>query len=330
MRRKLIILVAALQVFVLIAMAAKREYVHAYGQQIYLRSAPIDPRDPFRGDFVRLNYAMSEVTVEDMHGGLAEHKSKRGRVVYAALKADGNGLHSLDYVSDKAPQRGVYLKGRTDSRRFGAADRIRINYGIEQYFVQQGKGLEMEKKLGTRSGLQVPIEMQLAVGGDGTAVITGHRWSRLGVQLEVMRRGGQSDLSPAIRVTLRNVSDQPLSLANPGSDCGFHLVDASRDGPKYEVADSQCQAVQIKRHDLIALQPGAAYSVDIDLSAPRWHVHDTQDGDTQEIGAIASDRPFRLEYRSPEASVLEQLDQAHQLWLGILSTPSFNSLGHVD
>jgi uncharacterized membrane-anchored protein len=42
-------------------MAAEREYIVLTGKTVYLRTAPIDPNDPFRGQFVRLNYEISTI-----------------------------------------------------------------------------------------------------------------------------------------------------------------------------------------------------------------------------------------------------------------------------
>ncbi|NIU76164.1 MAG: hypothetical protein GWN71_22155, partial [Gammaproteobacteria bacterium] len=67
-----------------------------------------------------------------------------------------------------------------------------------------------------------------------TAVIRDFRWSRLGMQLEMLRvpqrnRNASPDevqgpLSPKIRVRLENVSDAPVAIADPGDRCGFHLT----------------------------------------------------------------------------------------------------------
>ena len=78
------------------------------------------------------------------------------------------------------------------------------------------------------------MEVQLAVGGDGTAVIRDYRWSRLGIKLEMLRvtrrnRNRQpatpgQPLSPKVKVTLKNVSSEPLMIADPGPHCGFTMV----------------------------------------------------------------------------------------------------------
>ncbi|MFA6177031.1 MAG: GDYXXLXY domain-containing protein, partial [Phycisphaerae bacterium] len=61
MRKLLIIFVVILQVILLAYMAGQRENVLRTGKTIYLRTVPIDPRDLFRGDYVRLQYEISNI-----------------------------------------------------------------------------------------------------------------------------------------------------------------------------------------------------------------------------------------------------------------------------
>ena len=48
MRRTLVTIVIACQVFVLAFMAVKREYIALTGRTVHLRTAPLDPRDQGR------------------------------------------------------------------------------------------------------------------------------------------------------------------------------------------------------------------------------------------------------------------------------------------
>ena len=59
MRKAFILAAIILQVMVLAYMAGEREYILKNGKLIHLRTAPVDPRDLFRGDYVRLNYEIS-------------------------------------------------------------------------------------------------------------------------------------------------------------------------------------------------------------------------------------------------------------------------------
>jgi hypothetical protein len=106
---------------------------------------------------------------------------------------------------------------------------LMLHYGIEAYFVQQGKGREIENRLGTRNQIQIPLEMQIAVGGNGKAVIKGHRWSPLGIGLQILRTvpaNPQLQPGPAsakVALTLANASDAPLALVGLPEACSFSL-----------------------------------------------------------------------------------------------------------
>lgn len=335
MRSALVIAAVLLQVLALAGMAGKREAIRAYGQTLYLRTAPIDPRDPFRGDYVQLNYAMSSVREHDMRGTLALHKKEKGTEVYAVLKPGNGDVYTLDHLTDQKPKEGVFIKGYT-TYRWDYQPTANIKYGIEKYFVQQGKGLAMEKHLGARNTLQIPLEMQIAVGRDGTAVITGHRWSKLGVQLNVLRqnrqRNGQTEagvpLSPKVKVTLKNVSEEPLTLANPGDNCAFELEWVTNSKDDYRIAENNCVWAKLTQKSLIQLKPGEAYTAEIDLSQPRWYIR--HDNKLEEIGAIDGWQQFRLVYRSPGKEAAEQFAEVAPFWLGEMPTAAFNGRGWVD
>ena len=99
MKTWIIIGAAALQLLALAYIAAERELIFRTGRVIYLRTAPVDPRDAFRGDFVRLDYEIGHALTNQARDGLRSQKpdgSTRKEIkVFAALKMHGD-LASLD------------------------------------------------------------------------------------------------------------------------------------------------------------------------------------------------------------------------------------------
>ena len=178
----------------------------------------------------------------------------------------------------------------------------------------------------------------VALSGRGTAVIKGHRWSRLGVKLEVLRanRRNRNDnldeiegpLSPKLRVTLVNVSEMPLSVVNPGQDCGFELTAVIGSRQAYQNVDRSCQAVQPSDGDVILLEPEAAYSVELDLSEARWHVK--TGNKVSEIGRLDRFERFRITYRAPDRAALQGLTAPEAVWPGYLPTRAFDAFGRID
>ena len=99
-------------------------------------------------------------------------------------------------------------------------------------------------------------------------------------------------LSPKLRITLQNVSDEALWLADPGDHCGFKLVPSHEVGRKYTTIDSICHDVVITQKDLIQLKSAQSYSVELNLSEPRWHIRINDK--IREIGKLAARDRFRI------------------------------------
>ncbi len=341
MRRRIVLLLLFAQLAVLAYMAGGREYIRSYGQQVWLRTAPIDPRDPFRGEFVRLHYGLNSVASDALRGGVDKHREQKGYKVFAVLKGTDNDLYELDYLTDQRPQQGPYLKGRlTDDWRLRRGRGVGVKYGIEQYFVEQGQGRRIEKRRGGRDSLQVPMEVLVAVGGDGTAVVKDFRWSRLGIQLEILRfnrRGPDGKpqhpdqpLSPRLRLTLKNVSAEPLLLFDSPDQCQLRLLPVEQALHPYRPVDKQCDDLAVDKSLLRRLEPDKSRTIEIELSDSRWLID--HDGEPKEIGALPVTAMFRLQYRAPSGQQLVRLEEPERrlLWRGTLPSRAFNVSGRID
>lgn len=105
-----------------------------YGQPVLLKTEPIDPRSLFRGNYVRLNYAISSVDKS-----LAEQPFRRHEVVYVALKPEGR-YHVASALLHEPPEQGPFIRGRV---RWTGGN-YRIDYGIEAFFMPKKKALEAQ------------------------------------------------------------------------------------------------------------------------------------------------------------------------------------------
>jgi uncharacterized membrane-anchored protein len=66
MKRNLVILVLALQTAWLLATVVRQETLWRTGRMILLETRPVDPRDPLRGDYVRLTTRVTTCTTPIM------------------------------------------------------------------------------------------------------------------------------------------------------------------------------------------------------------------------------------------------------------------------
>ena len=338
-RRWAILAAVVAQLLVLAWMAGEREWIYRTGQVAYLRTAPVDPRDLFRGDFVRLQYDVNNVRREELDAAMASPRTERRRheVVYTRLRPSGEGVYEAAGTSATRPDEGLFLRGRTeDSWRLGwrGSGHFLVKYGIEQLFVEQGSGREIEKRRGARNELQVPMEVEVAVSSSGKAVIRGYRWSRLGVKLEMLRAPARRNrnaqvpvgpLSPKLRITLANASNAPLTVFDSAEHCTFQLVPVAWNTDPYAPASPACAGEPVVAQ-AIALAPGESHSVEIDLSEPRWHV--LADDKAIEIGALRRPVQFRIEYRTPDATPAAAGDAS--VWRGRIASQAFTASGVID
>jgi len=144
MNRKFFILVLALQSAWILGTAFTQERVLRVGQLILLETQPVDPRDLLRGDFVRLNYKISDVPRERFFSPPLTGEVSPGTTVLVAVVPTGtNGFYQVARASrewfDPASNE-VVLRGTVAKNWRNNANSVHIQYGLEQYFVAEGTG----------------------------------------------------------------------------------------------------------------------------------------------------------------------------------------------
>ena len=158
---------ALLQSGILYAGIEKRASVLRSGREVVLQTEPVDPRDLMRGDYVILGYEISSVRRKDILG----EPPAGARTVYVALKPDAGGVWRFsraaftvfgDLASDEAQIRGEAIYPVSDDQD----QTVRLNFGIERYYVPEGEGREIED-----SQREHHITAVVAVDANGGAVI---------------------------------------------------------------------------------------------------------------------------------------------------------------
>lgn len=163
-----LILLAAVgfQVIFLLAMIGLGLRPLLTGDTIFVRVVPVDPRDPFRGDYVVLSYEFSRVPPEGVEGLPGPYWQREqewlGRTVYVSLVPEPDGKHwRAEKFSIYQPTSGKYLRGRI----VGPG---RLEFGIESYYLQEGKGYQYEQAV--RNGR---LSAEIALTADGQAALRG-------------------------------------------------------------------------------------------------------------------------------------------------------------
>lgn len=332
MKKWLIICAAAIQVLTIGYTAAEREFIVLNGRTVFLRTAPVDPRDVFRGDYVRLDYEVSHIPDALMTDSLRNRKKEisaypeRAINVFAVLKVEG-GLGEVDSLTDVMPGNGLFIKGRIENNRWGG-DANLAKYGIEAFFVQQKKGLDIERGRNDES-IQVPLEMEVAVGRSGTAVLKGYRWSSIGIGMT--RDTGTNRLIRSATITLKNMSSNDIAVVDlPGGASLSLEKDFTRgsSAQEWKWVDAGKQTPAVTEEHVIVLKPDQAHAIQLDLTDPAWFVRKGSDKPVP-VSEMEWGPWFRLVYRPPSVADCAHLRNAGIIWHGHLISSSFNG-GSVD
>ena len=164
--------VAALQVLVLGSMVWDRIGLLRTGREIVLPIVPVDPRDLFKGDYVTLAYPISTVPAATIEGDALQDN----RAFYVTLEKQADETWkpvktTLLRPPAEANANRVVLEGRSRWGRINInklTGNVAVRYGIERYYVPEGKGLALEKM--ARDSKLAAI---VAVDGKGRAAIKG-------------------------------------------------------------------------------------------------------------------------------------------------------------
>jgi uncharacterized membrane-anchored protein len=141
MKLKLFILVLVLQGTWLLGTAIVQEHALATGKVILLETERLDPRDPLRGDYLILNYKISDVPVNRFSPPVTKDLSV-GVNIFVTLSPGTNGFCEITHASTNmfAPAMGeVLLRGKSQWR-WNTTNSVHVAYGLENYFVAEGTG----------------------------------------------------------------------------------------------------------------------------------------------------------------------------------------------
>lgn len=140
------LIVAVLQSAILLYVVMRRAEVLRDGVEVRLETAPVDPRDFLRGDYVILNYTIGEVPAEVVTGPWPAESGRH--TIYVRLEPLVDGFWTVRVASfaPLAEKPGsVVVEGITD--RFSTSEKrhaISVTYGIERYYVPEGEGKAIE------------------------------------------------------------------------------------------------------------------------------------------------------------------------------------------
>ncbi len=120
------------------------------GEKIVLTTTPVDPFDILRGQYIQINYEITTLKkIENVEVGDS---------IFIILQPDEKGIDRNISVQQQKPTSSRFIKG-TVSSVYG--ERMRIEYGIEQYFFERNAQLDLKN-----------VTVEVKVSSSGRAAIS--------------------------------------------------------------------------------------------------------------------------------------------------------------
>jgi uncharacterized membrane-anchored protein len=133
-------IVLAVQLLIIASVVGFKQYTVWTGETVRLAVAPVDPRDPFRGDYVTLTYDISRIDPDDLIGERYAYDT-----VYVELREGHDGIWDAVAIHDDRRREfedTVLVKGKAEY--LGGPDNLlNIEYGIEELFIPEGSGRDI-------------------------------------------------------------------------------------------------------------------------------------------------------------------------------------------
>jgi uncharacterized membrane-anchored protein len=128
MKKKLInlFIVFLIILFVIISFISYNEWPMLTGNKIVLATQPVDPFDPFRGQYMIINYEISNLKNTE--------EFEEGDKIYVLLEEDNENIWRFKKSLRVKPLKGDFIKGEVENAMRG---NINVRYGTEQFFFER-------------------------------------------------------------------------------------------------------------------------------------------------------------------------------------------------
>ena len=140
--------VVAAMVTIPLGTIAWNEWKLSSGKKVILQVEPVDPLDPFRGEYVALSYSIGRLETPGL---------EPGETVYVPLQKTGDHWSGLEPRATRPDGEVTFIRGRVT--RPG-----RIEYGIETFYVEEGQARRYEDAIFRRR-----LDAKVVVDDDGKA-----------------------------------------------------------------------------------------------------------------------------------------------------------------
>lgn len=131
---------AFVQVAVPVSMIARKEVTLNTGRQYKFKTAPVDPHDAFRGQYVALSLEQREVSVKNK--GEFFHNQR----VYAVIEEDKDGFANFKEILRNRPGGNNYIKAKVLYPWYGDREhKITLELPFDRYYMDENEAPKAER-----------------------------------------------------------------------------------------------------------------------------------------------------------------------------------------
>ena len=163
--KTLFFLAVFLQIVLVLSIFVRKEISIKTGRKIIVKIIPIDPRSLFRGDYINLNYEFSRIDLNKVVHS-QDYFNKGSEVFLRLTEEDDNWQPtciSKKPIKNLDPNE-VVIRGTVKYYRY--KDFLDVVYGIESYFVPQGKARNIENQV-----FKERVKVELSIDKQGYASV---------------------------------------------------------------------------------------------------------------------------------------------------------------
>lgn len=146
----------------------QRAAVLRSGSEVLLKTAPVDPRDLLRGDYVTLSYDVSQIPSSMVSGATPETAGRHPLWVRLARQADGFWSATEAAFTPLPPKQDTVVLRTLPFAVFAreGPTTYLVQYGIERFYVPEGEGRAIETEQREKA-----VTVAVRVASDGRAQI---------------------------------------------------------------------------------------------------------------------------------------------------------------
>lgn len=133
--------IASTQIFVPLNMIWEKDDILKSGTVFKFYTAPLDPTDPFRGEYISLDFSDIEANVEN------EKEWEIGEDVFVHLSKDTNGFAKIIEVSKESPEENNdYIKAKVRNVTRDSSNVLTVSYPFDRLYMEEKKAYQAEQE----------------------------------------------------------------------------------------------------------------------------------------------------------------------------------------